>query len=330
MMSDAAGGPLVEHGAVPAPMPVANPAPCVTCGQVPGQPMGAQQMMMGAMPGQDMVPGVTRMVGPVLAVGRVRSSFPNLGLQREYAEAAGADPEALVASNDLKELISQDEYRYLAHQMCWMFTVQSVDVCVVVPRSAEDVNELVSMAADEEDTVQVLLGQPTTTAAAPECLNDDLPMVSPVQLLSFTIDEFASALAQRYDADRATSKRGKAGADRADGTGNDPHWQAMVRDVFYRLTRRAGTTGFRDEDRARNYVALKDPAVYAMIWNALSNGQSLIGIGSRELIRGGRRLGAVWFTFRHHQTHVVERYETLIDTQDLFCFKAAPLTPTYD
>jgi hypothetical protein len=323
MMSDVAGG---EHGGVPAPVPVANPAPCVTCGQVPGQPMGAQQMM----PGQNTVPGVTRVVGPVLAVGRVRASFPNLGLQREYAEVAGADPEALVASSDLKELISQDEYRYLAHQVCWMFTVQSVDVCVVVPRTAEDVNELVSMTADEEDTVHVLLGQPTTTAAAPDCLNDDLPMVSPVQLLSFTIDEFATALAQRYDTDRATSETGDVGADGADGTGNDPRWQGMVRDVFYRLTRRAGTTGFSDEDRARNYVALKDPAVYALIWNALSNGQSLIGIGSRELVRGGRRLGAVWFSFRHHQTHVVERYETLIDTHNLFCFRAAPLTPTYD
>jgi hypothetical protein len=200
---------------------------------------------------------------------------------------------------------------------------------VVVPRSAEDVNELVSMAADQEDTVQVLLGQPTTTAA-PDCLNDDLPVVSPVQLLSFTIDEFASALAQRYDADRATSETGNVGADGADGTGNDPHWQVMVRDVFYRLTRRAGTTGFSDDDRARNYVALKDPAVYAMIWNALSNGQNLIGIGSRELTREGRRLGAVWFRFRHQQTHVIERYETLIDTHNLFCFKAAPLTPTYD
>jgi hypothetical protein len=330
MMSDVAGGPPVEHGGVPAPVPLAYPAPCVTCGQVPGQPMGAQQMMTGPMPGQDMVPGVTRVVGPVLAVGRVRASFPNLGLQREYAEAAGADPEALVASSNLKELISQDEYQYLAHQVCWMFTVQSVDVCVVAPRSTEDVNELVSMAADEENTVQVLLGQPTTTAAAPDCLNDDLPMVSPVQLLSFTIDEFASALAQRYDADRATSETGDVGADGAGGTGNDPHWRAMVRDVFYRLTRRAGTTGFTDEDRARNYIALKDPGVYAMIWNALSNGQNLIGIGSRELTRGGRRLGAVSFSFRHRQTHVVERYETLIDTQDLFCFKAAPLTPTYD
>jgi hypothetical protein len=273
---------------------------------------------------------VPRVVGPVLAVGRVRASFPNLGLQREYAEVAGADPEALVASNDLKELISQDEYRYLAHQVCWMFTVQSVDVCVVVPRTAEDVSELVSMAADEEDAVHVLLGQPTTTAAAADCLNAELPMVSPVQLLSFTIGEFATALAQRYDTDRATSEVGDVGADGADGTGNDPRWHGMVRDVFYRLTRRAGTTGFSDEDRARNYVALKDPAAYALIWNALSNGQSLIGIGSRELVRGGRRLGAVSFSFRHHQTHVVERYETLIDTHNLFCFRAAPLTPTYD
>jgi PatG Domain len=330
MMSDVAGGPPVEHGGVPAPVPVVYPAPCVTCGQVPGQPIGAQQMMTGPMPGQDTVPGVTRVVGPVLAVGRVRASFPNLGLQREYAEAAGADPEALVASSDLKDLISQDEYRYLAHQVCWMFTVQSADVCVVVPRSAEDVNELVSMAADEEDTVQVLLGQPTTRGTAPDCWADDLPMVSPVQWLSFTIDEFATALAQRYDTDQATPEAAEGGGEVAGGTGDDPRWRTMVRDLFYRLTRRADTTGFSDEDRARNYMALKDPAIYALTWNQSSDGHNLIGINTRQFMRGGRRLVAVRFSFRHRQTQVIERYETLIDTHDLFCFKAAPLTPTYD
>jgi hypothetical protein len=361
MMSDSvAGGQPVEYGGAPAPvvgnpgsvtpsvmspaagqqipgqqMPGqsmgADPAPCVTCGQVPGQPVAAQQMMAQPMPGQDMALGVTQMIGPVLAVGQLRASFPNLGLQREYAEAAGVDPDAPIASSDLKDLISQDEYRYLAHQLCWMFTVQSADVCVVVPRSDADLDELVdSLAADDENTVQVLLGQPTTRAAAPDCSDNDLPMVSPVQLLSFTIDEFAAALAQRSDAEQATPEAGNGGGEGASGTGDDPRWRRMVRDVFYRLTRRADSTGFSDEDRARNHEALKDAGMYALTWNALSNGQNLIGINTRPFMRGGRRQVAVRFSFRHHQTHVIERYETVIDTNDLFCFKATSLTPTYD
>lgn len=300
----------------------AGPAPCVGCGQ--------------PMPGQVILPGVTRVVGPVLAVGRVRASFPSLGLQREYAEAAEADPDAPVASSDLKDVISRDEHRYLARQVCWMFTVQSLDVCVVVPRSDADLDELVeSLAIDDESTVQVLVGEPASRLAAPGCWDADLPMVSPVQLLSFTIDEFAGALAQRYDADRAAGgavdgSEGNGGGEGAGGTGDDPRWRTMVRDVFYRLTRRADTTGFSDEDRARNYLALKDPAGYALIWNALSNGQNLIGISTRQFVRGGRRMVAVRFTFRHRQTQVIDRYETLVDTNDLFCFKAAPLAPTYD
>jgi hypothetical protein len=306
-----------------------------------------------------MVPGVTRVVGPALAVGRLRASFPSLGLQREYAEAAEADPDAPVASSDLKDLISQDEYRYLARQMCWVFTVQSVDVCVVVPRSEADLDELVeSLAADDENTVQVLVGEPATRLPAPGCSDAGLPMVSPVQLLSFTMDQFAGALGQRYDADRvavgageptveqarkperraatrgqaesSAADEGEGGAEDAGGTGNDPRWGTMVRDVFSRLTRRADSTGFNDEDRARNYLALKDPGVYALTWNAQSSGQNLIGIGTRQFVRGGRRMVAVRFSFRHWQTHVIERYETLVDTHDLFCFKAAPLTPTYD
>jgi len=317
-------------------------------------PVARQQM-----PGEGITPGVTRVVGPALAVGRLRASFPSLGLQREYAEAAEADPDAPVASSDLKELISQDEYRYLARQMCWVFTVNSVDVCVVVPRSDTDLDEMVeSLAADDEDRVLVLVGEPATRLPASGCSDAGLPMVSPVQLLSFTMDQFAGAVGQRYEADRVaagareptveqarsperrTAARGQSGSSAADGgegntddapgTGNDPQWGSMVRDVFYRLTRRAGSTGFNDQDRARNYLAMKDPGVYALTWNAQSSGQSLIGIDTRHVVRGVRRMVAVRFSFRHWQTHVIERYETVVDTQDLFCFKAASLTPTYD
>lgn len=290
-------------------------------------------MMGQAMAGQTMLPGVSRVVGPLLAVGRLRASFPSLGLQREYAEAAQVDPDALVSTSDLKDLISHDEHRYLARQLCWIFTVQSADTCAVVPRTDADLDELMqSLAPDDEDPVQVLVGEPATGLTPPGCSDAGLPMVSPVQLLSFTMEEFADALGQRYDADRAANApdKGEDGAEVAGATGDEPRWRTMVRDVFNRLTRRTDSTGFGDEDRARNYLALKDPAVYALTWNAQNNRQNLIGIATRQFIRGGRRMVAVRFSFRHWQTHVIERYETLVDTQDLYCFKAAPLTPTYD
>ena len=296
-----------------------------------------------------------------MAVGRLRATFPSLGHQREYADAAQIDPDATVTSSDLTEVLSLDEHRYLARQVCWTFTVLGVDVCLVVPRYDIDLDEMMdTLAAEDDGTVQVLVGEPATARAAPGCWNIDLPMVAPVQFYSFSLDEFAEAMAEHYDAAAATpattrpeiSSTGEDTATTEDadneqptagdrptgnakntgggGVGSDPRWRSSVRDLFHRLTGRGDATGFSDEDRARNYLALKDPAVYALTWNARSHGQHLIDLSTRQSDRGGRRLVAVRFTFRDRQTHLVERYQCQVDTTDLFCFKATPLTLTYD
>jgi hypothetical protein len=297
-----------------------------------------------------------RTVGPILAVGRLRATFPSLGHQREFADAAHIDPDAAVTSSDFKEVLSLDEHRYLARQVCWTFTVLGSDVCLVVPRDDADLDEMMdTLVAEDDGTVQALVGEPATGGrSVPGCRDVDLPMVAPVQLHSFTLDEFAEAMAAHYDATAATlastrsetSPSGEGTTDTEDadteqptgngdntasgGVSSNPRWRSSVRDLFHRLTGRGDATGFSDEDRARNYLALKDPAVYALTWNARNHGQHLIDVGTRRSDRGGRRRVAVRFTFRDRQTHLVERYQCHVDTTDLFCFKATPLTPTYD
>jgi hypothetical protein len=311
-------GPVAAMAAPPG-----GPGGCVTCGQLlPGHGMPPALM---SQPGPQ--PVTTRTVGPILAVGRLRASFPSLGHQREYADIAAVDPDAPIATRELKDVVTQWEHRYLARQICWIFSVQSVDICVVVPRNDADLDELMdSVAIDDENTVHALTGEPAVNLGPAVCWDIELPLVAPVQLLSFTLDELAAGLGQRYDVDQSDEDQAPDGG----GTSNDRRWQAMVRDVFNRLTRPSDTAGFNDDDRARTYLALKDPAVYGLAWNALNNGQSLIDIGTRRSVRAGRRLIVVRFTFRHRQTHVLDRYQCQVDTTDLFCFKATPLTPFYD
>jgi hypothetical protein len=341
--------------------PVIETGGCVTCGQpLRAQPMTGQTRP--PQPGQAGMPApAVRTVGPILAVGRLRATFPSLGHYREYADAAQIDPDATITSSDLKEVLSLDEHRYLARQVCWTFTVRlGVDVCLVIPRYDADLDEMMdTLAAEDDGTVQVLVGESATARAAPGCWDIDLPMVAPVQFHSFSLDEFAEAMAEHYDAadipettrpEISSTGEDTANNDDADNeqptaddrpTGNaknpvsggvagDPRWRSSVRDLFHRLTGRGDATGFSDEDRARNYLALKYPAVYALTWNARSHGQHLIDVSARQSDRGGRRLVAVRFTFRDRQTHLVERYQCQVDTTDLFCFKATPLTLTYD
>ena len=346
----AAPGMTMPVGGHPA-APAMGTGGCTTCGQLlPAYP-GTDQ---SPQPGQQVMG--FRTVGPILAVGRLRATFPSLGHQREFADAAHIDPDAAVTSSDLKEVLSLDEHRYLARQVCWTFTVLGSDVCLVVPRDDADLDEMMdTLVAEDDGTVQALVGEPATGGrSVAGCRDVDLPMVAPVQLHSFTLDEFAEAMAAHYDATAATlastrsetSPSGEGTTDTEDadteqptgngdntasgGVSSNPRWRSSVRDLFHRLTGRGDATGFSDEDRARNYLALKDPAVYALTWNARNHGQHLIDVGTRRSDRGGRRRVAVRFTFRDRQTHLVERYQCHVDTTDLFCFKATPLTPTYD
>lgn len=311
LMPPADPGPYLASGTTPTPT---GPVPCATCGQP-----------AAASPSAYAVGGATTLLGPVLAIGRLRASFPSLGHQREYAEVAAADPDAPITGSALKQVIEVAENRYLARQTCWIFTVQANDVFSVVPGTDADLDELVDLLSGEDDgTVHALVGEPATAPVAQGCWLPGLPAITPVQVLSFSLDEFVSTLGDNYDASRDSSAGG------GNPTRDDPRYRATVQDLFYRLTRRADSTGFADDDRARNFLALKDPAVYALTWDRANNGQNLIEISTRRSVRNGRRLVGVRLSYRHHQTHLIERFQCQVDTTDLFCFKAAGLTPTYD
>jgi hypothetical protein len=110
----------------------------------------------------------------------------------------------------------------------------------------------------------------------------------------------------------------------------DPDHAAAMRQLFFRLTRRADNQGFADGHRALNYAALRYPALYRATLRALDDSKPLIDVETRQIPSGDRRLVSVRFIFRDRQTHIVERYSCAVDMTGEFCFLAAPLSPTYD
>jgi hypothetical protein len=261
----------------------------------------------------------------VFTVGRLRAGFPDSGLQQEYAQAASVHPDAPVESSELKAVIAQPDNRYLARQVCWTFTAQSGDdACTVLPRSEAELDDLIDLLAPEgAEPIQALVGSPAATRTPFGCWAGDLPAVWPVQVLSFAMDEFTDAMASEHQPD-ADEK-----ADVAPLREN-PQYRASVHDLFVRLTQRSGNVGVTDEDRACNFLALKDSPSYALNWQARTEGKNLTNITARAMFKGARRLVDVRFVFRHHQTHLTETYHCQVDTTDLFCYKALPLSPTYD
>ena len=104
----------------------------------------------------------------------------------------------------------------------------------------------------------------------------------------------------------------------------------VIRELFFRLTRRADNQGFSDINRAFNYAALRYPALYHATLRALDDGKALLSVEGRSAASSDRRLVFVRLIFRDRRTQIVDRYSCAVDVTGEFCFLAVPLSPTYD
>jgi hypothetical protein len=294
---------------------------CATCGQ-PVQASATGAMSGCATCGQP-VPGerfTAAQGGFVYAIGRVSPQFQSLDVEKEFSQLA-ADLEAPEPSEHhrLKAVLEQDDKLYLAHHVCWVFAAQGIDSFAIVPWENNDARQLVEafVPASEENVVNVVVGRPAATPPLWDWSSSGLRLVSADQLLTFTLDEFLDAL---DSADDDGDTEGRADGDR----------RAAMRELFFRLTRRAENQGLTDIDRALNYAALRYPPLYRATLQALDNGKALIGVEARPAPASDRRLVSVRLVFRERHTQIVERYNCTIDVTGEFCFLGAPLSPTYE
>ena len=302
---------------------------CAHCGQPAGGTSGV------ALPQVSAQAAAAVRGSFVYAVGRLHARFPSLGAEKEYAQLVGADSDAIVRTGALKDALADKQNRYLARQMCWVFSGPDADACVVIPRDQSDLDELIDTLTDDEQVVQVLVGSPTIIAASSPCLSAELPVAAPDQLLAFSLDEFLDAM-PGPDHDRGDNGEDgeddgeeKQGEGRANRDTNP--WRQTSRGLFNHLTRRSENRGLTDEHRAMNYIALRYPQIYHLVYDAQRDGATLIGVDVRPAFSGGdRRTIDVRFSLRHARTHVIERYRCRVDTTDVFPFLASPLTLIYD
>jgi len=63
----------------------------------------------------------------VYAIGRIAPRFPNASLEREFAQVAGRGDSAGTDRQVLSSVLSKRENRYLARQLCWVFSIQGLE-----------------------------------------------------------------------------------------------------------------------------------------------------------------------------------------------------------
>ena len=86
----------------------------------------------------------------VYAIGRIEARFPRLSVEKEYAQATGrAQTAGEPNQGAFYKVLTKPESRYLARQLCWVFTIQGLETYVLQPRDPGDFDRLIGAAAPE-------------------------------------------------------------------------------------------------------------------------------------------------------------------------------------
>ena len=277
-------------------------AGCATCGGT-GAPTGQA--------GQSGDPSLSY----VYAIGRIEARFPNLGTEKEFAQATGRTETAGKTDRQaFHAVLSQRENRYLVRQLCWVLTIQGLDTYLLVPRDAADLDLLVEAvrSVPSSDDIDVVIGMRGPIASPVLCNGLMVPLIAFEQIYSFDKDALIKAI----------PKPEKASAGQ---------FTAAAGELFNRIMQLTDNAGATDEHRALNYLAMRYPELYSKTAQEFGIDRSLTGVDVRPSpLSSMRKIVDVIFAYTDRGTDFTEKYSVRVDVTEQFPFLVKKLAPYYD
>src|SRR5262245_45622349 len=84
----------------------------------------------------------------VYAIGRIEPRFPRLAVEKEFAQVTGRTETAgLTDRQVLQTVLGQRQNRYLARQLCWVFTIEGLETYIPQPRRPGGLDPVVGRVA---------------------------------------------------------------------------------------------------------------------------------------------------------------------------------------
>jgi hypothetical protein len=254
----------------------------------------------------------------VYALGQIDFRFPTLGLEKEFAQVIGRSGEEGV--NDrraLQSLISEDQNRYLARGLCWVFLVEGLETYILIPRDPADYRLLIEAVREypRRDDVDLVVGTRGDLAPPEMCNGLAVPVVVFDQIYSFDRESLVAAI---------PVPNSIAEADEAE-------FHKTAGGLFDYIMQMADNAGATDEHRALNYVAVRYERIFAVVAEQQRQNASLAGIEVRQSpLSGVRRIVDVIFSFTNRETDVTEKYFLRVDVTELHPFLMTPLSTYYE
>jgi hypothetical protein len=251
----------------------------------------------------------------VYALGRIEVRFPNLGVEKELAQATGrADTAGKTDRASLHAVLSKRENRYLVRQLCWVLTTHGLDTYLLVPRDPADLDLLVEALrpAPSPDDVDVVIGLRGPVAPPEMCNGITVPIVAFDQVYSFSRDALLEAIPRP---EKVTAKQ----------------FGAAASEVFDRILQLTDNAGATDEHRALSYLAVRYPGMYAKAMEEFARDFALTGVDVLpSSLSSTRTIVDVIFAYTDRKTDFTEKFCVRVDVTEEFPFLVTKLSPYFD
>jgi hypothetical protein len=254
----------------------------------------------------------------VYALGRIEPRFPSLAVEKEFAQVVGrAETAGLTDRAVLQRVLTERANRYLARQICWVFSIEGLETYILQPGDPADLDLLVEAirATPSASDLDVLIGGRGPIAPAEMCNGLMVPLVVFDQIYSFDREALIAAIPRPQSIPEA----------------EETSFRAAAAELFDRIMQMTDNAGAMDEDRAVNYLALRYPAIYARAAEAYAGNSSLSGVAVQpSRLSGVRKIVEVIFSYTNRQTDVTDKYSVRVDVTEEFPFLVTRLSPYYE
>jgi hypothetical protein len=241
--------------------------------------------------------------------------FPTLAIEKEFAQATGrANTKGLTDRAATHAVLSERANRYIARQICWVFTIEGLETYILVPRDPADYEQLLEAVRPYPSPLDldVVVGVKGPMAPPDMCNGLMVPIVVFDQIYSFDRDALIKAIPRPA---KTTAKE----------------FGPAAEELFDRIMLAADNAGSMDDHRALNYLAVRYPAIYATAADAFGRNSSLTAVDVlTSPLSSTRKVVDVIFSFTNRATDVDEKFFTRVDVTEEFPFLVTKMSPYFD
>jgi len=263
----------------------------------------------GASPSQDGAAAASY----VYAIGLIEARFSNLSAEKEFSQVTSRSVNpGKTDRQTLHAVLSQPGNRYLARQICWVFTIQGLETYILHPRDPRDLDRLVEAIRPDPTPLDldVIIGVRGPIAPPAMCNGLQLPIVVVDQIYSFDRNALLKALP------------------RPDKTGKQ--FDAAAAEVLDRVLRVTDNAGSTREHRAFNYLAMRFPGLYHKTAEEFAKDFSLSAVEAHSSpVQGTRDIVEAVFSYTNRTTDFTEKFCVRVDVTEEFPFLVTKLAPCF-